>query len=436
MGAQGCKPLRGFACAPAAGRRSGRRAGARHPPHGERRTREILGGALLDPRRHAGRPLGRAGPRLRGRHGALRRADRHRLRLPPEEGVEEVRLSQWTVDLEGFGNALEAAEKRRNARTGRSYVIALPHQLTADRRVALVDGCCEWLLERHGVASAACIHAPPCHAKRRTRMTGHGRGDPRNWHVHVIASTGRFDTGAQVFGEKARELDHIRDGPRELERQRAEWARRATEVLREAGETVVVDLRSHERRTAAGDAPPGLVPQRHAGSARTAISRAQEDRSGLAEGATFERHMTSERNDEPWHLWAELLDVERAIARDEEAMRRAATTDDRDEAKTKPEPRPTVISAVELCSTVSERRLPRRTRNARSDTTGCELRRPGGDRNGNLALEPLGPAAGTERRRTVEAMPASAADRRVDPRQPDARDDAERIAAAAAAMAP
>ena len=329
---------------------------------------------------------------------------------------------------------------RRGATRGRDGAtsFALPHQLTSDRRVALVDRYCEWLLKQYGVASAACIHAPPCHAKRRTRTKGHGHGDPRNWHVHVIASTRRLDTGAQIFGEKARELDDIRDGPRELERQRAEWARRATEALREAGENVVVDLRSYERRTAAGDVPPGLVPQRHAGPARTAISRAQEDRTGLPQGATFERHLVSEKNDEPWHLWAGLREVDRAIALDEEAMRRAATTDDRAKAagKTKLEPRPIVISAAELCPTVSERRLPRRTCIARSGTDGSEPRRPAADGEGNLVLDPLGPAAGTERRRTVEAMPASAADRRVDPRRPDVRDDAERIAAAAAAMAP
>ena len=62
------------------------------------------------------------------------------------------------------------------------------------------------------------------------------------------------------FGPKVRRLDHLRHGPLEMERQRAEWARRATEALREAGVDAVVDLRSHERRAAAGNAPPGLVP--------------------------------------------------------------------------------------------------------------------------------------------------------------------------------
>lgn len=213
-----------------------------------------------------------------------------------KEGVHAVELFGWTEGLGAFGDALEAAETRRNARTARTYVIALPWRLTDRQRLDLVRGYCGWLHEEYGVASAACLHAPPCRARRRTKTKGHGHGDPRDHHVHVIASTRSFDPATGWFGPKVRRLDHLRHGPLEMERQRAEWARRATEALREAGVDAVVDPRSHERRAAAGEAPPGLVPQRHAGPARTAVSRHEEDRTCLPEGATFERLEASQKN--------------------------------------------------------------------------------------------------------------------------------------------
>ena len=84
---------------------------------------------------------------------------------------------EWAADRSKLWNAAEAAERRKDAKVAREYVVAIPHELDAPAREALVRGFAEAIVERFGVAADVALHAP-------------GKdGDQRNHHAHILTTT-------------------------------------------------------------------------------------------------------------------------------------------------------------------------------------------------------------------------------------------------------
>ena len=169
----------------------------------------------------------------------------HREILVPEGLSAGVRA--WAADRTRLWNAAEAAETRVNSRVGREYTSALPHELPADVRRELATDFARRIAERHRVAVDLAVHGPT------------HRGDPRNHHLHVLASTRELTEDG--FGRKA-SIELNTDRRRELQlphtameyRQlRKLWAELANERLREAGLEQRLEPRSRRdlERTAA-----------------------------------------------------------------------------------------------------------------------------------------------------------------------------------------
>jgi len=173
------------------------------------------------------------------------------------EIVLPERAPDWAHDRAHLWNAAEAAENRKNAQTAREVVLALPHELDAGQRRALVEGFAAWLAERHGVAVDVAIHAPA------------RQGDERNTHAHLLATTRRL--GAEGFGEKTRELDARETGAAQITAWRQEWAQEVNRNLERAGVAARVDCRSHAAR---GEDREALL---HLGPEATAMERRGDD---------------------------------------------------------------------------------------------------------------------------------------------------------------
>lgn len=157
----------------------------------------------------------------------------------------------WAADRQQIWNAAEAAEKRKNSVVAREFEVALPAELSASQRLALVREFGAALVERHGLAADVAIHAP-------------GRqGDQRNHHAHVLCSTRRLE--AEGFTKKTRELDDPKSG--EVAGWRERWSEITNRHLERAGAYVRVDHRSLEAQGI--DRPPGV----HLGPKFTAIER-------------------------------------------------------------------------------------------------------------------------------------------------------------------
>ncbi len=148
-----------------------------------------------------------------------------------------VEVIGWEGSAESLCQACEASERRKDAQTARTSVLALPAELTDAERVRLVRGYALHLRDRYGVAVLVAIHQPEPGPDKRPGL---------NHHAHLLESVRRVDpAGRHGLGEKVREMDDRRGtGPQEVEHRRAEWARRINAALtrkereraREAGE--------------------------------------------------------------------------------------------------------------------------------------------------------------------------------------------------------
>lgn len=162
----------------------------------------------------------------------------------------------WAQDRARLWNAAEAAEKRKDARLGREIVLALPEELNTKQRRELAGEMASHIAERYGLAVDVAIHQPS------------RQGDQRNHHAHMLMSSRRITSHG--FGEKARELDDHKRGPKEVEYIRAKWTQLANNALELAGHRERIDHRSLVVQGVK------RMPTLHLGAAATAMERRGE----------------------------------------------------------------------------------------------------------------------------------------------------------------
>lgn len=182
-----------------------------------------------------------------------------------KRGVEHVEL----VAPEGINidssqvlwNRAEAAENRRDGRTAREVLIALPAELDAGQRTELAQAITRDLVERYGVAAELAIHAPD------------RDGDKRNHHAHVLITTRRlnhdgFGVKSQLEMSDTQLKKHgLPKSADELKNLRERWANLQNAALERAGVDARVDHRSQ------ADQGSGRVAQIHQGSYATQMIR-------------------------------------------------------------------------------------------------------------------------------------------------------------------
>lgn len=181
----------------------------------------------------------------------------------------------FASDRQALWNAAEAAEKRKDSRTAREWILALPAELDAEQRAEVARAFARELIDRYGVAADVAIHAP-----------AHG-GDDRNHHAHILCTT-RVVAG-ETLGEKS-ELE-LSDSKRktlglapaadEISKLRERWANLANATLEKAGAEARIDHRSLDAQQAdafeRGDVAAALAldrePQQHVGVHATQLDR-------------------------------------------------------------------------------------------------------------------------------------------------------------------
>lgn len=85
----------------------------------------------------------------------------------------------WAMERASLWNQAESAESRKNARTAREFLVALPAELAPRARINLVARFSRELVERYRFALDVAIHAP----------RDYPGSDPRNFHAHLLATT-------------------------------------------------------------------------------------------------------------------------------------------------------------------------------------------------------------------------------------------------------
>ena len=185
----------------------------------------------------------RAGERLRDDrtnevHNHSRRKDvtHSEIMLPSE--LRDSPNMEWAKNRASLWNSVESAESRKNARVAREIQVNLPHELSAEHRVALARSFSQEVADHYKVAVDLAVHEP------------RPSGDPRNHHAHLLMTT--REVAEQGLGAKAGlELsthERIRlglpSGAQEFTAIRERWAILTNEALKEANIEARVDHRS------------------------------------------------------------------------------------------------------------------------------------------------------------------------------------------------
>ena len=111
------------------------------------------------------------------------------------------------ADRDTLWNAVEAAERRKDARPAREVLLALPHELSFDQRRELVRAFAQEHLVGRGMIADIAMHTPDT------------AGDQRNFHAHIMITT--REVGQAGFGMKGRAWD----SPQAVRAFREDWER-------------------------------------------------------------------------------------------------------------------------------------------------------------------------------------------------------------------
>ena len=183
------------------------------------------------------------------------------------EIIVPSRVSKGVLDRADLWNAAEKTEKRRDGRTAREIVLALPSELTAEQNRGLVTAFARKLADDYGAAVDVAVHAPSI------------RGDQRNIHAHLLMTTRQIDLGSDgirltdkthlEWSDSKRRKNGLSSAADEIKRIRESWAGHANSILAALGTEAAIDARSLKDQGIM-DRLPGV----HLGPAAMALVRA------------------------------------------------------------------------------------------------------------------------------------------------------------------
>ncbi|KAA8946798.1 mobilization protein [Acinetobacter baumannii] len=148
------------------------------------------------------------------------------------------------LDRSKVWNLAEKSENRKDARTAREWVIALPDELDEEQRKELAREFAQSLVDRYGVVADLAIHAPS------------KGGDDKNHHAHILLTTRKAELDTEnklVLTQKSEiELSNTKrkslgmgTSQEEIKQIRATWAKLANHALEYAGYRERIDHRSY-----------------------------------------------------------------------------------------------------------------------------------------------------------------------------------------------
>lgn len=163
-------------------------------------------------------------------------------------------------------NLAEEKENRKDARTAREWVIALPDELNPEQRTQLAKDFAQSLVDRYNVIADLAIHEPS------------KGGSDKNHHAHILLTTRQAQldqdhqltlttkTAIELSNTKRKALG-MTTSQEEIKEIRAAWADLANKALEQAGYRDRIDHRSYV------DQGKELQPTIHEGSKVTQLRR-------------------------------------------------------------------------------------------------------------------------------------------------------------------
>ena len=170
------------------------------------------------------------------------------------------------IDRSQLWNLAEKSEIRKDARTAREWVVALPDELDADQRKAVAKAFATALVDRYGVVADLAIHAPS------------KGGSDKNHHAHIMLTTrqAELDPDNNLILTKKAEIElsnakrkalNMGTTQEDIKQIRVTWANLANHALELAGKEQKIDHRSY------ADQNNGLQATIHEGTWVTQLRR-------------------------------------------------------------------------------------------------------------------------------------------------------------------
>lgn len=150
-----------------------------------------------------------------------------------------------------FWSKVEFAEKRKDARTGRSMIIALPRELDVNNQILAVQRFQDFLISEYKIGVHAAIHLD----------------DKNNPHGHILSTTRELDARGEL-GQKVRSLDEPKRAHYEIEKIKKAWADICNELLKP--HKITLDHRSYQRQGVS------KKPQIHQGPAQHHLAQREK----------------------------------------------------------------------------------------------------------------------------------------------------------------
>lgn len=183
----------------------------------------------------------------------------------------------WLADREKLWNHVHQIERRKDAQLAREFNVALPHELSADERLALVRDFAREHFGKRGMVADLAIHAPT-------------DNDPRNHHAHIMVTL-RKATPSGLYRVKTREwnsdsmLKAWREAWADMQNRALERGRHPARVDHRTLATQQAEARARGDRAAA--AALDRAPEIHVGPrAQQAVRRGHTPRSRTREQAS------------------------------------------------------------------------------------------------------------------------------------------------------
>ena len=151
------------------------------------------------------------------------------------------------IDRNQLWNLAEQCENRKDSRTAREWVIALPDELNADQRKQLAKDFAISLANRYGVIADLAIHEPS------------KGGNDKNHHAHIMLTTRKAEldpennliltakTNIELSNKKRKSLG-LGTSQNEIKEIRKAWAELANSALAAAEQEQRIDHLSYKDR--------------------------------------------------------------------------------------------------------------------------------------------------------------------------------------------
>jgi|26BtaG_2_1085354.scaffolds.fasta_scaffold02849_6 hypothetical protein len=174
------------------------------------------------------------------------------------------------IDRAELWNKAEAAEKRKDARVAREWLVNLPYELSAEERKSLAHSFAQKLADRYGTIADCAIHQP-------TQKEIERGADPRNYHAHIMFTTRcaelnenneitLTDKATIELSDKKRRSLGLERVSEEIKEVRQLWEQTANDKLAERNLSLI-DSRSY------ADQGKDIEPQIKMGSVATKLER-------------------------------------------------------------------------------------------------------------------------------------------------------------------